>query len=134
MARIGADGADRHERHIMTEETHGAWSTRDERISAEREAAARAELTASTQKEYPWRAAIRTGAQVAVSLIAVLLVAIPLLIDTMGVYLPDGWVAWLLAASGVLTALSTFLARLMAAEPVLDFVARYLPFLSPKEK
>ena len=118
----------------MMSETQGEWQTRNERISAEREAAARAELTSSTQKEFPWRAAIRTGVQVAVALIAVLLVAIPLLIDTVGVYLPDAWIVWLLGFSGVLTALSTFLARLMAAEPVLDFVARYLPFLSPKEK
>ncbi|MDJ1372220.1 hypothetical protein [Gulosibacter molinativorax] len=95
----------------------------------ERSAAIEAER--STQSQFPWRAAIRTGTQVAVSLIAVLLVAIPILVDTVGVYLPDAWIAWLLGASGVLTALSTFLARLMAAQPVVDFVARFLPWLAP---
>lgn len=99
--------------------------------SGERSAALEAER--STQQTFPWRAAVRTGVQVAVALIAVLLVAIPLLVDTVGVYLPESWIAWLLGASGVLTALSTFLARLMAAEPVINFVSRYLPWLAEKE-
>lgn len=67
------------------------------------------------------------------SLIVALLAAIPIITDTLGDLLPDTWVAWLLGFAGVLTAVSTLITHLMAAEPVLAFVARWAPWLSPKQ-
>lgn len=89
--------------------------------------------SSSTQGRYPWRAAIRTGVQVALGVLALLIVAVPLVIEHLGPWLPESWVAWLAAAVAFLTALSALIARLMAAEPVIRFVSRWIPWLAPGE-
>lgn len=116
----------------MTEETHDEWGERTAALKKEQEAEARAEFVASTQREYPWRAALRTGIEVAAGFIVVALIAIPITVEIMGPWLPDGWAAGLISFGAFLTAVSTLFARLMAAEPVLAFVAKWLPWLSPK--
>lgn len=75
-------------------------------------------VATTTQQQYPWRAALRTAVQVFVALPTVLLVFAGVLAlvaqDAFAQYLPDGWVAWLLAAAAFCGALAGVLARVMA--------------------
>lgn len=87
----------------------------------------------STQQKYPWRSAVRTGVQVALGAVALLIVAIPLVVEHLGPWLPEAWIGWLAGAVAFLTALSTLIARIMAAEPVIRFVSRWVPWLAPGE-
>lgn len=77
---------------------------------------------ATTQQEHPWRAALRTAVQVLIALPAFLfgLAGVLALVaqDAFAEYLPDGWAAWLLAASLFVAALAALLSRIMAVPAV----------------
>ncbi|RRJ85891.1 hypothetical protein EG850_10910 [Gulosibacter macacae] len=117
----------------MTDDlTHGDWGAKMARETAAHNVRMAAwEPQASTQARFPWQAAIRTAIQVLLSALAVLAVAIPLAIEHLGAVIGPEVVAWLAGALTVVTAVSTFLARLMAASPVIEFTARFLPWLAP---
>ncbi|NKY08961.1 hypothetical protein [Cellulomonas hominis] len=75
-------------------------------------------VATTTQQQHPWRAALRTAVQVFVALPTALLVLAGVLTivaqDAFSQYLPDGWVAWLVAAAAFCAALAGVLARVMA--------------------
>jgi len=79
-------------------------------------------VATTTQQQHPWRAALRTAVQVFVALPTALLVLAGILTivaqDAFAKYLPDGWVAWLIAAAAFCAALAALLARLMAVPAV----------------
>jgi uncharacterized membrane protein len=83
----------------------------------------------STQQAHPARASWRTAAQTIVSVVLVLGVVAPLvaaiLHDELGGYLPEAWLAWVVAAGAVLAAVSAALARIMAI-PAVDAWLRNL--------
>ncbi|WP_454728844.1 hypothetical protein [Cellulosimicrobium protaetiae] len=86
-------------------------------------------MTTSTQQTYPGRASWRTAVQNVLSVILVLGIVAPLvaaiLHDELGEYLPDRWLAWVVAAGAVLAAVSAALARIMAI-PAVDAWLRHL--------
>jgi len=77
-----------------------------------------------TQVAHPWKAAVRTAAAYVAGAVLVLIVAIPVVNDVMGEYLPDAWEAWLTAAAAFLGALVTLVTRLMALPQLQDFLER----------
>lgn len=89
----------------------------------------------TTQAQYPTRAAIRTGVQTFLGAALGLLVLVPLIVnvflDTVGAHLPGEVYAWLAGAAVVVTAVSTFVARVQAIPGVIQWTARYLPWLAP---
>lgn len=88
----------------------------------------------STQERFPWRAAVRTGLQVAAGIVLVALVAIPLALEVFGPWLSPAVAGWLAGAAALLTAVATFVSRLMAAAPVIAFVERWLPWAAPDDE
>ncbi|MGM7422779.1 hypothetical protein [Cellulosimicrobium sp. CpK407] len=86
-------------------------------------------MTTSTQQAHPVRASWRTAAQTVISVVLVLGLVAPLvaaiLHDELGAYLPDRWLAWVVAAGAVLAAVSAALARIMAI-PAVDAWLRHL--------
>ncbi|MDQ8040530.1 hypothetical protein RDI86_01530 [Cellulosimicrobium sp. XJ-DQ-B-000] len=85
--------------------------------------------TTSTQQAHPVRASWRTATQTVISVILVLGVVAPIvaaiLHDELGEYLPEAWLAWVVAAGAVLAAVSAALARIMAI-PAVDAWLRHL--------
>lgn len=77
----------------------------------------------STQQDYPWRATLRTFIAVAASSSFALAVAIPVLVDGMGVYMSERTRAWLLGVSVFILSLSATLTRIMAI-PAVDKALR----------
>jgi hypothetical protein len=88
-----------------------------------------------TQARFPNRTAIRTAVQTFVGAALGLLVLVPVIIqtalDTVGEHLPPEVYAWLGGAALVVTAVSTFLARVQAIPGVIEWTRRYLPWLAP---
>ena len=86
-------------------------------------------MATSTQQAHPVRASRRTAAQTVISVVLVLGVVAPLvaaiLHDELGEYLPDAWLAWVVAAGAVLAAVAAALARIMAI-PAVDAWLRHL--------
>lgn len=86
-------------------------------------------MTTSTQQAHPVRTSWRTAVQNVLSVILVLGVVAPIvaaiLHDELGGYLPDAWLAWVVAAAAVLAAVSAALARIMAI-PTVDSWLRHL--------
>lgn len=86
-------------------------------------------MATSTQQAHPGRASWRTAAQTIISVILVLGVVAPIvaaiLHDELGEYLPEAWLAWVVAAGAVLAAVSAALARIMAI-PAVDAWLRHL--------
>jgi hypothetical protein len=86
-------------------------------------------MTTSTQQAHPVRASWRTAAQTVISVVLVLGLVAPLvaaiLHDELGGYLPDAWLAWVVAAAAVLAAVAAALARIMAI-PAVDAWLRHL--------
>lgn len=74
----------------------------------------------------------RTGLQVAIGAVVVLVVVLPEALriaeEELGEHLPESFRAWMLGAAAVLTALSMALTRIMAIPAVNDFVSRWSPF------
>ncbi len=85
--------------------------------------------TTSIQQTYPARASWRTAVQNVLSVILVLGIVAPIvaaiLHDELGEYLPDAWLAWVVAAAAVLAAVAAALARIMAI-PAVDAWLRHL--------
>lgn len=73
---------------------------------------------ATTQQAHPWRAALRTALQVAVTLGIVVPLALAALDETLGDLLPAETRATIWAVGGGIVAVSAFLARLMAIPQV----------------
>lgn len=82
----------------------------------------RAEIRATTQTEYPWKATLRTALQVGIpaliTLVGVLPLIIQVILDELGEQMPDGLRLWLLGAAALLTAVAAALARIMAIPAV----------------
>ncbi|MBZ4369782.1 hypothetical protein LAN13_24075, partial [Mycobacterium tuberculosis] len=57
-----------------------------------------------TQVAHPWRAVVRTVASYALSALAIVIAAIPVIQGTLGPHLPEAWVAWLVGAAALLGA------------------------------
>lgn len=68
----------------------------------------------STQVTHPGKATLRTAVAYVLAAIAFLTAALPIIKETMGGYLPDGWAAWLTAAVAFLVALAAAITRVMA--------------------
>ena len=71
-----------------------------------------------TQVAHPWRAAVRTIVAYLAVVIPALVVAIPVIADQLGPYLPEAWAAWLLGAATFLATLVGLATRLMALPQV----------------
>lgn len=113
------------------DETEAAYEERMQRERARHAAAP----TPSSQVEYPWRAAARTGVQVIVSL-ALLWPLVQPAVDELlaALALPGPVAAWVAGAITVVGAVSTFIARLSALPAVDTFVQRFMPWLAPTPK
>lgn len=81
--------------------------------------------TDPSQVSYPWRAAIRTGAQTFLAALGVLVLAAPVLTDFVNQFWPDSpVVAWIATGAAFAGAVSTLITRLMALEPVNGFLTK----------
>jgi hypothetical protein len=84
--------------------------------------------TVSTQTQHPTRATWRTAVQTAVSIVLVAGVVAPAAVaiigEELGDVLPEGWIAWLIAAAAVVAAVAAALARIMAISAVDRALAR----------
>lgn len=76
-----------------------------------------------TQVAHPWKATVRTIVAYVVAGAALFVVAVPIVNDQLGAYLPDSWEAWLLGAVGVITAIAGALTRIMALDQAQRFLA-----------
>lgn len=77
-----------------------------------------------TQVAHPWKAVVRTVATYVVSAIAVVIAAVPIVEETLGAYLPEAWVAWLIGAAAVLGAVQLALTRIMALSQLQDLLVK----------
>ena len=81
-----------------------------------------------TQVANPWRAALRTFLAVAVPAVGLVLFVGPeilrILADELGAVFPPGFIAWLLGAAGVLSALASAVTRVMAIPRVNELLGR----------
>ncbi|AYN57598.1 hypothetical protein PBI_DAOB_25 [Arthrobacter phage Daob] len=81
-----------------------------------------------SQVANPWRAFWRTAVEVGVPAFGLVLFAGPsilnILAEELGAVLPAGFIAWLLGAAAVLTAVSAALARIMAIPRVNEALGR----------
>lgn len=106
----------------------------EQRVARERARHAAAP-TPSSQVEYPWRAAARTGVQVIVSLALLWPIVQPDVVEFLdALALPGPVAAWIAGAIAVVGAVSTFIARLSALPAVDTFVQRFMPWLAPTPK
>ena len=69
-----------------------------------------------TQVAHPWKATARTVVAYLVAGAALFVVAVPIINDQLGTYLPDSWEAWLLGAVGAVTAVAGAITRIMALQ------------------
>lgn len=77
-----------------------------------------------TQVAHPWKATIRTVVAYLVVVVPALIVAIPVVQDQLGAYLPESWSLWLTGAAGFLAALVGAVTRLMALHQVQALLAK----------
>lgn len=71
-----------------------------------------------TQVAHPWRATLRTMTAVLISAMAIYLLAIPIILDGLKDYLPEGAQGWLMGSVAFVTALSGVITRVMALPAV----------------
>ncbi|WP_422934990.1 hypothetical protein [Sinomonas sp. P47F7] len=94
-----------------------------------------AEPTGPTQATHPWRAAVRTFAQVILPAAVTLGVAVPVIVDAFlasaRTSLPPELVAWLTASALAVGAVAAGIARVMALPAVVAWTGRWLPWLAP---
>lgn len=97
----------------------------------------RAELRATTQTDYPWKATLRTLVQVGipafVTLVGILPLIIQIILEELGEQMPDGLRLWLVGVAALLTAVATALARIMAIPAVNAFLTRWGLGATPKQ-
>ncbi|MFC3299654.1 hypothetical protein FJV46_10765 [Arthrobacter agilis] len=89
-----------------------------------------------TQAAHPWRATLRTAVAVGIPAFAGLVLLLPLVLSELASgplseYLPPGFIAWLVAAAGFITAASAAITRIMAIPGVVEWFRKYLRALSP---
>lgn len=77
-----------------------------------------------TQVAHPWKAVVRTVATYVAATLAVLIAAVPIVQDSLGPYLPDAWMAWLVGAAAVLGAIQVALTRIMALSQMQDLLSK----------
>lgn len=77
-----------------------------------------------TQQAHPWRTVLRTGAWYVVAVLAVVSVGLPVISDTLDVYLSADVRAALAWATGLAGALLLLVQRLVLLQPVADLLAR----------
>jgi len=105
---------------------------RSDAVQARREAAIGAGGAPSSQVEYPWRSAIRTGVWVLVAFAPIWPLMQPAFEEAVhGLNLPGPVAAWCFAAMGTVSVISTLVTRLAALPEVDGFVRRFLPWLAP---
>ena len=68
----------------------------------------------ATQEEYPWRATLRTIVAYIIVALPVYAIGVPILMDEVGEYLPEGAVAWLTASALFVGGLVAAVTRIMA--------------------
>ena len=82
-----------------------------------------------SQVANPWRATLRTFLAVAVPAVGLVLFVGPevlhILADELGAVFPPGFIAWLLGAAGVLSALASAVTRIMALPRVNEWLGRF---------
>lgn len=76
-----------------------------------------------TQVVFPWRAAVRTAVQAFLAFATLTAVTLPILTPFLADYLPDEWVAWLIAAGVFVSALAGVVARIMALPQLQAFLS-----------
>lgn len=89
----------------------------------------------STQSEHPWRAAVRTGVNVVISSLALLLLALP----ELSKFVEEVWpgspvIAWIGGAVLFLGALSTLINRIILLPGFNDFLTRIGFGPAPKDE
>lgn len=77
-----------------------------------------------TQIRHPWKTTLRTMAQTVIALVPVLIVAVPILVEELGPWLPEAWAAWLAGLVAFLVALTGAASRIMAVPAVNDLLRR----------
>lgn len=77
-----------------------------------------------TQVAHSGKAVIRTVVQNFVPTLILLSVAIPLVVQYLGPYLPESWVAWLSGAVVFLLALVALITKIMALPQLQPFLAK----------
>lgn len=77
-----------------------------------------------TQVAHPLKAALRTAVAYLLAAAAFLPLAIPIITDNLGQYLPESWKAWLIASVAFLVALATTITRLMALAQAQGLLAK----------
>ncbi len=74
------------------------------------------------------RTALAVGIPAIISLVLVLPEILQILVDELGIHLPEQLRLWLLAAAAVITALAAAVTRIMAIPNVNDWLSRFTPF------
>lgn len=77
-----------------------------------------------TQVAHPGKAVVRTVGAYVLAALAVVIAAIPIVEDTLGPYLPEEWVAWLVGAAAVLGAVQAAITRIMALGQLQDLLSK----------
>lgn len=77
-----------------------------------------------TQVAHSGKTVLRTLTQVVIPLLVLLAALIPLVIEYLGPYLPETWVAWLAGAVGFLLALTALVTKVMALPALQPFLAK----------
>ncbi|WP_449280428.1 hypothetical protein [Leucobacter sp.] len=74
------------------------------------------------------RTGLAVGLTAVIALVGVLPEILEILVDELGVHLPEQLRLWLLGAAAVVTALSMAVTRIMAIPLVNDWLSRWTPF------
>lgn len=86
-----------------------------------------------SQVAFPWRAALRTGFQTALTVLSVLIIALPMVSDFVAEFWPDSPViAWIAGGTALAGALAALLTRIMAIPGVDELLTRFGMGAEPK--
>ena len=89
--------------------------------------------TDPSQVSYPWRAALRTGAQTVIAALAVLVSVAPLVTDFIEQFWPGSpAAAWIVGAAALAGGVATLITRIMALESVNGLLTRLGLGATPK--
>lgn len=122
---------------LPEEETHADYIARTHTLAAQqrRLAAVEAGGQPSSQVEYPWRAALRTGVQATVAALGVLAVVVPTVLvpwlEENSLGLDPALVASLLGVCAAFVSVATLVSRVMALPAVDAWVRTYLRGAAP---
>lgn len=79
--------------------------------------------TTPTQATHPWKATLRTVAAYAAVAVPALIIAIPIISEELGPYLPESWLLVLATVTAVLGALVGAVTRIMAIPGVIRLLS-----------